>query len=235
MKKRFRKWFCKNNDLEEKVNIKENTEAFIQSFEELVKNGDIGTIKCLVKFMANSIQGELLSKCLYNDRNYGDYITNIKHSLLLDLSLKEYQKCDLRVDISLTPCISCVWNNKRLIKALIDINDFVGNPFNGIANSNNICACMIKPIGLVIVVNGNHSVSSAIVHGKGEIIVSEKIDIKPLLEKYRFNGKEYVDINTDMKIDCLSLKNNSEPFVYTLGLMFEMSRILYKHDLILDT
>lgn len=235
MKKWFRKWFCKNNNLEEKVNIRENTEAFIQSFEELVENGDIRTIKCLVKFMANSIQGELLSKCLYNDRNYSNYIINIKRSLLLDLSLEEYQKCNLKVDISLTPCISCVWNNERLIGSLVNINDFVENPFDGITNSNNICAYMIQPIGLVIVVNGNHSVSSAIVHGKGEIIVSEKIDIKPLLEKYRFNGKEYVDINTDMKIDCLSLKNNSEPFVYTLGLMFEMSRVLYKYGLILDT
>lgn len=231
----MKKWFRKNNDLKEKVNIGENTEVFIQSFEELVKNGEIGTIKCLVKFMANSIQGQLLSKCLYNDRNYGIYDRNIKHSILLDLSLEDYHKCNLRVDISVTPCISCVWNNKRLIGALANINDFVGNPFDGIRNSNNIYALMIRPIGLVIVVNGNHSVNSAIVHGEGQIIVKEVIDIRPLMNKYKFNGKEYVDIKTNTKIDYKLLKNNSEPFVYTLGLMFEMSRVLYKYGLSLDT
>lgn len=231
----MKKWFRKNNDMEDKVSISENTEAFIQNFEELAKSGQIGTIKCLVKFMANSIQGELLSKCLYNDRNYSAYIRNVKHSLLLDLPLEEYEKCDLKIDVSLTPCISCVWNNSRLVGALANINDFVGNPFDGIRNSNNISACLIQPIGLVVVSNGNHSVSSAIVHGKGEIIVNEKIDITSLFKKYKFNGEEYVDRRTNMKIDYSLLKNNSEPFLYTLGLMFEMSRVLCKYGLTLDT
>ena len=74
--------------------------------------------------------------------------------------------------------------------------------------------------------NGNHSVNSAIVHNEGEIIANVTVDISPVLEKYKFNGKDYVDIITNEKINNNFLKNNSEPFIYTLGLFFEMARVL---------
>ena len=44
--------------------------------------------------------------------------------------------------------------------------------------------------------------------------------------RYKFNGKDYVDIITNEKINNNFLKNNSEPFIYTLGLFFEMARVL---------
>ena len=37
---------------------------------------------------------------------------------------------------------------------------------------------------------------------------------------------DYVDIITNEKINNNFLKNNSEPFIYTLGLFFEMARVL---------
>lgn len=68
--------------------------------------------------------------------------------------------------------------------------------------------------------------NSAIVHNEGEIIANVTVDISPVLEKYKFNGKDYVDIITNEKINNNFLKNNSEPFIYTLGLFFEMARVL---------
>ena len=68
--------------------------------------------------------------------------------------------------------------------------------------------------------------NSAIVHNEGEIIANVTVDISPVLEKYKFNGKDYVDIITMEKINNNFLKNNSEPFIYTLGLFFEMARVL---------
>lgn len=68
--------------------------------------------------------------------------------------------------------------------------------------------------------------NSAIVHNEGEIIANVTVDISPVLEKYKFNGKDYVDIITNVKINNNFLKNNSEPFIYTLGLFFEMARVL---------
>jgi hypothetical protein len=64
------------------------------------------------------------------------------------------------------------------------------------------------------------------VHNEGEIIANVTVDIFPVLEKDKFNGKDYVDIITNEKINNNFLKNNSEPFIYTLGLFFEMARVL---------
>ena len=50
-------------------------------------------------------------------------------------------------------------------------------------------------------------------------------------QKYKFDGKSYINITTRKKINYNFLKNNSEPFTYSLGLMFEMARILKKHNI----
>ena len=97
----------------EKISIEENTKVFIEDFSELIKKGNKETIQKLIKFLANSIQGEFLSKCFYNDRNYGKYDLYILHSLLLDLSFKDYQKCDIKMNISQIPIISCIWGPVR--------------------------------------------------------------------------------------------------------------------------
>lgn len=72
----------------------------------------------------------------------------------------------------------------------------------------------------------NHSVNAAIVYNEGEIIVNTVIDISEVLEKYRFDGKKYVNIETNKKVNIKNLKNNSESFTYTFGLLFEMARVL---------
>ena len=170
-----------------------------------------------------------MTKCAYNDRNYSEYFKNIKNSFLVDTLCEEDNKYNAKVNVAETPLIACVWNHTRMIDALKNINMQKGNLFDGIKNSNNIRAYQIKFLGLVIVRNGNHSVNSAIVHGEGEIIVDTIIDITPALNKYKFNGKEYREIETNKKVNSPFMKNNSEPFIYTLGLMFEMTRILKKY------
>ena len=210
----------------ENISIEENTKVFIKDFLILVKNGKKETVQNLIKFMANSIQAELLSKCLYNDRNYKNYMRNITYSILLDLPFENYQKCNIKVNIAQTPIISCVWNHRRVIDNLCHIGICHGNPFDGDANAYNIEACLVEPLGLIIVEGGNHSVNSGIIHNEGEIIVNTKVDISSVLEKYEFNGKNYVDRHTKEKINNIFLKNYSEPFTYTLGLFFEMARVL---------
>lgn len=222
------KWLKKNRDIES-VSIEENTDIFIQDFEELIKTSDTLTIQKFIKSLANSVQGELMTKCAYNDSNYISYFENIKNSFLVDTLCEEDNKYNAIVNVAATPLISCIWNHTRMINALRNINMQKGNPFNGIENTDNIRAYQIKSLGLVIVRNGNHSVNSAIVHGEGEIFVDSIVDITPALNKYKFNGKEYIEIETNKKANSPFMKNNSEPFTYTLGLMFEMTRILKKY------
>lgn len=215
----------KNNRIEN-VHLEENTKHFIDGFKKLVEQNNQPTINRLIKFMADSVQGELISKCLYNDRNYAEYTRYIVYSLVLNLSFEEFHECSIKFNVEEPPIISCIWNYTRMFDSLEYIGKCNKNPFDGDAHSGNINACLINPLGLVIVDNGNHSVNSAIVHNEGEIIANVTVDISPVLEKYKFNGKDYVDIITNEKINNNFLKNNSEPFIYTLGLFFEMARVL---------
>ncbi|MCB5891200.1 hypothetical protein LJB60_11775 [Lachnospiraceae bacterium 210521-DFI.4.71] len=113
-----------------------------------------------------------------------------------------------------------------MIDGLMGLGEINKNPFNGISFAYNIHAFLIEPLGLVVVDNGNHSVNAAIVYNEGEIIVNTVIDISEVLEKYRFDGKKYVNIETNKKVNIKNLKNNSESFTYTFGLLFEMARVL---------
>lgn len=65
----------------EAVSIEENTEIFLDDFKKLVQNGNSTTLNDFIKFFVNSIQGELITKCYYNDRNYPKYDRYILYSL----------------------------------------------------------------------------------------------------------------------------------------------------------
>lgn len=220
--------FKKQKKKQQGVTIEENTQIFIKDFKKLVDEGKKESVRSVIKFMANSIQSELFTKCMYNDRNYQGigYMRAILNSFLLDLSFDFWQKCNIHLKVQNTPIISCVWNHSRMIDGLMGLGEINKNPFNGISFAYNIHAFLIEPLGLVVVDNGNHSVNAAIVYNEGEIIVNTVIDISEVLEKYRFDGKKYVNIETNKKVNIKNLKNNSESFTYTFGLLFEMARVL---------
>lgn len=183
--------FKKQKKKQQGVTIEENTQIFIEDFKKLVDEGKKESVRSVIKFMANSIQSELFTKCMYNDRNYQGigYMRAILNSFLLDLSFDFWQKCNIHLKVQNTPIISCVWNHSRMIDGLMGLGEINKNPFNGISFAYNIHAFLIEPLGLVVVDNGNHSVNAAIVYNEGEIIVNTVIDISEVLEKYRFDGK----------------------------------------------
>ena len=220
--------FKKQKKKQQGVTIEENTQIFIKDFKKLVDEGKKESVRSVIKFMANSIQSELFTKCMYNDRNYQGigYMRAILNSFLLDLSFDFWQKCNIHLKVQNTPIISCVWNHSRMIDGLMGLGEINKNPFNGISFAYNIHAFLIEPLGLVVVDNANNSVNAAIVYNEGEIIVNTVIDISEVLEKYRFDGKKYVNIETNKKVNIKNLKNNSESFTYTFGLLFEMARVL---------
>ena len=95
-----------------------------------------------------------------------------------------------------------------MIDGLIGLGEINKNPFNGISFAYNIQAVLIEPLGLVVVDNGNHSVNAAIIYDEGEIIVNTVIDISEVLERYRFDGKKYVSVETNKIVNIENLKNN---------------------------
>ena len=78
--------FKKQKKKQQGVTIEENTQIFIEDFKKLVDEGKKESVRSVIKFMANSIQSELFTKCMYNDRNYQGigYMRAILNSFLLD-------------------------------------------------------------------------------------------------------------------------------------------------------
>ncbi|WP_196607220.1 DUF6710 family protein [Pectinatus frisingensis] len=219
--------------------IKENTEVFLNDFAKLVEARNIATIKYLLKFLTNSIQGELITKSYYNNKVYPDSINYITQTFFIGQPYENYYKpCNLCMEIKTTPIITCVWNHKRIIEQLSKIGKNNKNPFNGESeeSAQNITATLLTPLGLVLVNNGNHSVNSALVQNEGRITVKYIIDMATSFKRYKFDGENYIYIGNDKekvskKINDGHLKNNSEPFTYTMGLLFEIARILSKNNI----
>ena len=119
----------KQKKKQQEVTIEENTQIFIEDFKKLVNEGKKESVRSVIKFMANSIQSELLTKCMYNDRNYPeiDYMRAILNSFLLDLSFDFWQKCNIRLKVQNTPIISCVWNHSVNVAIVYKEGEIIAN------------------------------------------------------------------------------------------------------------
>lgn len=216
-------------DYKREWNLQKSTSIFCDNFMELLETANEETLQDVIRFLTRTIQGEIFIECLKNNQNSPQYTTNIMNSLLLDLrDSSYYHPCQIKVNISTTPVISCLWNVKRVKENICEIGTCNQNPFNGEHYSWNIEAYLIEPAGVVLVHNGNHSVNAAIIHEEGEIIVKTIVDISPLLERYRFDGKNYINKETGMKLEDCFTENKTGAFMYTLGLLFEVTRLLYE-------
>lgn len=219
----------KLNCISEKKQLKENTIKYLEGFEKIVETKNIDNIQYVIKFMANTIQGQLNTKVYYNDRSY-DVINLIKESLILDRMNSDYKPCKYTCDIKSTPIISCIWNNERVIGNIINIGICNDNPFIGIKNTN-VSGFLIEPIGLIVITKGNHSINSAIIHNEGQVQIDKYYSLSDLFEKYRFDGIDFLDIKTNKRINLRYLVKDSKPLFYELGLIFEMGKILNKYDI----
>lgn len=219
----------KLNCISEKKQLKKNTIKYLEGFEKIVETKNIDNIQYVIKFMANTIQGQLNTKVYYNDRSY-DVINLIKESLILDRMNSDYKPCKYTCDIKSTPTISCIWNIERVIDNIIQIGICNDNPFIGIKNTN-VSGFLIEPIGLIVITKGNHSINSAIIHNEGQVQIDKYYNLSDLFEKYRFNGINFLDMKTNRKIKGNFLVKVSKPLFYELGLIFEMGRILNKYDI----
>ena len=238
IKKFLKKLEIKNK---KKLMLVDNTEKFINEFEKIVitckEKGNFIIIRNILKFMANSVQAELFYKYYFIKKEY--FSKNIKDinlnqylekSLTLDIDTEEIGQKEMNFFINEIPIISAPQDEEAIFSNLMTIGEINNNKF---VDTYNFCGVLIKPLGIFIVKNANHSVNSALINKDNTEIKQkfEVIDISPNFQKYKFNGKSYINITTSKKINDNLLKNNSEPFTYSLGLMFEMARILKKHNI----
>lgn len=226
--------FFKNKKINEENTLKENTKEFLGTFEKIIKNTkDIMLLKQMLKFIANNIQSEIFLKYYYYDKNYpfGGIIGLIQRSLDLgeEYSYKRLEK-ELELKIIETPIISCVGIGDKIEYCLNNIGKINNNKFDG--RNINISTILIEPLGLVLVNNGgHHSVNSAIIQNEGNIYINEIRNISKILDRYKFDGENYIEIETNKKINSNCLIDKSKPLLYSLGILFEIARLLKNNNI----
>ena len=201
----------------------DNQKRFLSGFDNLLHHSPAKAAN-VVKFLANTIQGQLFSRAYFYDRGDQNYIGWVQHSILPGNDRKS-QEVTLEVNIKDTPVVSCIWNYDRLFSCLLGIGGSSGNPFDGKKNENNISAEFLLPLNFVIVTNGNHSTNSAIINNEGALKIKNVVQMDSALEKYYFDGIHYREIESNRKIHDDFFLQASKPILYEFGLLFEIARI----------
>lgn len=217
-----------------RVSRQDNLHSFLDDFDNLCKENNIVVIKRYIKFITDSIQAEFNINCSYNDKTTS-IIDNVYHSFILSENIDNNRTCKYVVDVKDTPIIACIWNDGRMINNIHKIGHINNNPFDGEKNCGNIIATIFKPLGLVIVVNGNHSTNAAIIHREGKLIINHEFKMSSLLQEVYFDGKYYINKVTKKKVKDKILLDNSKPYTYSIGVLFEMAKVLEKYHLDLST
>ena len=111
-----------------------------------------------------------------------------------------------------------------------NIGKINNNKFDG--RNINISTILIEPLGLVLVNSGgHHSVNSAIIQNEGNIYINEIRNISKILDRYKFDGENYIEIETNKKINSNCLIDKSKPLLYSLGILFEIARLLKNNNI----
>lgn len=215
-----------NKEIKREGLLCENQKHFLLGFDNLLHNSPIMAAN-VVKFLANTIQGQLFSHAYFYDRGVSNYIERVQHSILPGND-RESQNERLKVNIKDTPVISCIWSYDRVFDWLSGIGAMYGNPFDGVQNETNIRANLLLPLNFVIVNNGNHSTNSAIINNEGTLMINNVVQMDSALEKYYFDGIHYREIESKKKIEDEYLLQNSMPILYEFGLLFEIARLYYR-------
>lgn len=133
----------------------------------------------------------------------------------------ELEKRDVCIDLSKDAIIVCAWNKERFVNCLAGIGKNVGNEFR--YQKNNHMARYMYPLGLTVVYNGNHSILSGVLKGKGVIQATETYDLKLTYDYIYFDGVYF-----RKKIDNKKIHKVKR---FELGALYEIGRLLVENGI----
>lgn len=134
-------------------------------------------------------------------------------------SIEDNEKISISLKDNLV--IPVAWDISRFVNTISEIGTDCGNQFK--FQKLNHMSMLFMPVGVTIVHNGNHSILSGIIKREGIIHPTEIVNLVPLYEKIKFDGKYYRDIESN---EIIQEVNNFE-----LGAIFEIGRLLIKNDI----
>ena len=90
---------------------------------------------------------------------------------------------------------------------------------------------MYLPLGIVVVMQRNHSINAAIIHNEGYFECVNFIDMSRYLDEYSFDGVQY--LKNGFRINDDVLYGGCRPFDYRFGVLFELAKVLDRHNITL--
>lgn len=127
----------------------------------------------------------------------------------------------IEIDLAKNPVLPFPWNMTRTIDNMVYIGDVYNNSFE--YDPRNHYSFIIKPIGITMVYNGNHSITSGIVKAEGKIISTEVRDISDNYERFYFDG---VHIRNKESGKIIRKVKNFES-----GVLFEIGRLIMANNI----
>lgn len=146
-----------------------------------------------------------------------DFSSSYNH----DNSKEGLEEKNIYIDLSRDAVLVCAWDQERLVDALLNIGEDVGNSFK--YDEINHRTIYIYPIGLTIVYNGNHSILTGILKGEGTIKTNQTYDFASTYEYVYFDGI-YFRNKKDNKV-LYKVKR------FELGALYEIGRILAENGI----
>lgn len=136
---------------------------------------------------------------------------------IINLQKEDYFKFKLRN----SPIITPIWNFNRISTNIACIGEnymrMDGKPNSFMENESNHRIMYLYPLGIAVMMNGNHSVYSGLLKGEGEVTITQMIDLTPLVLNCSFHHKKGV------------YSNGYTPVYFELGMLFELGKIFQQN------
>ncbi|SON48965.1 DUF6710 family protein [Vibrio tapetis] len=201
----------------------------IRRATELDELGNFEGLIDLQKTVWRRLQSELMLKPYISDDH--DVGMGFEHGQLLFYPSSRYghywEYCDyeyeneaLVLNFSSDIVIPNPWHPNRIIRNLGSIGtDLRNGPFKQTTN-HSVEYCWPLCVGLVT--GGNHSMAQAIIRGEGSVKPEALVDLSSLINRIRFTGLNWVDIETGDEI-------SSSAKIVEIGWSWEIGRLLLKY------
>ena len=206
-----------------RINNERILQAHLSNVKLLIKKETWNAIRKYLKILSNE----------YNDLpdlNYFIFPMLCKETKI-DIN-KVYTGCESNQILSYNntnlPILLRPWNKSRILNNLISINQ--NNVLSNKKGLHNIYNNYLFPLDLILCGGGNHSQLSALLENEGESFISMIFDIRPLYEKVRFDGNDFISLERNKPIDVILSKTDiALETKYLIGIYFEIGRLLMNH------
>lgn len=183
-----------------------------------------------IRLLGKSIAYNSILTGIYNlsDRDeilkgniYKNTIWEIHRSIPMDIRLSLGTINNKEINILKDTVITFPWNKKRIVDNFLDIGEDRKYGVWEYKNTN-VSSVLIAPIGVVLILNGNHSTMVGIIQG-GNFKPDRCIDISIMYKYIETNGIRFKNIEDN----SLIIESNS----VEISALFEIGRLLVKNNI----